>query len=292
MIATTMFSTMARPIAVATTLALVSAAPAAAQQTAAQQRCTAAVYKAMRLGDKVFGKLVTGCLASDAKGKQSVDECFDSPSPVADATLLKMSSLIFAACDGNDKDGVSRFPEFGVNPGVDGFGLAVFFLTLEIESLSITFYGDGELADVLGDYATDKALANCQLAIRRQQTSCRAAYLGAFSTCAKIGLKGSAKKGIAPFADPTELGACLTAAFSGKTAAACSHETGKFAATITKKCAAKGVDLADAVPACAATMLGPAECASLVSQCLACEAASGVADLVPDACDDVCVGVF
>jgi hypothetical protein len=285
------------PLVVAAALAAAPAPPASATSrgidtpmTTAQRKCANANYKALRLLGKALGRIADACLSLQAR-EVSVEECLANAAGFADRFQAKATKLVDTACSGVDRDGIDKAPAFGtastppdVADIVGAAGLAQFL------AISTSFGEIETIDDRILSLPTEELVAGalCQASVQRSQTRCAAQVLLDFASCAKLGLQGNDNSGLAPFANATELSACLGADLKGRIARFCDPANGKLTAVYDKFCAGPGVDTSVVLPECDGAVGGIEVCLAEASACTACLAAATTAGLDPGGCDSLC----
>jgi hypothetical protein len=217
------------------------------EQTTDQQRCTNAMNRSLLRSANVRAAEVVGCFG--ARTGTSLEACTrkDARGKVAKANE-KAASDFEKKCTGT-----SRKPPFP--PKRPPWGVA--------DAETVSAAGDGAY-DLFHDAfgidldlaaAEDAAGALCQQLVAKELRACQAAKLREFNACKKAGLARVSD----PFDAAADLASCIGADPKGKVAKRCDLREeiapGRFRLDglrkqLAKKCLAKGVDLARALPGC------------------------------------------
>jgi cysteine-rich repeat protein len=236
-------------------VAAASAGPVAAQPSAADARCIAAINKGVRRMALAQNKAIRSCAKNWLRGGiATVETCVGSQAPlVVTATASRVAAQIDAACA-------------GVPPSFGPADLAAPDLALDA--------GLRVLADLFGSTATSMSptapdvTKTCQTTVLAGVQKCANARLKEFEKCKARGLRTGAittSEGIA---------ACFFDGAgqpdpSGKLDQLCLE---KPAVSIRSRCAGRGVDLDGAVPGCegVATSTELTECIDHRIRCRTC----------------------
>jgi hypothetical protein len=244
-------------------------------QTKRQQKCTAALDKGFGKVSASYGKQIARCVKASAKGKLpgGVEACALPNSHVDDAQAA-LTEDFDGRCEGDDKNGVSRLPDFGVSDDTIAGDAA----TAAILDIAHDVF-DSDLDESIDD-GTDSALGKCQRSVAKGLFKCEAAVTKEFNTCVKDDLNG--KVGL-HIVDEFGFEYCMEVDRKGKIAASCSADSGKVRRAIDKNCT--GVDLSEAMPGCdESAPIDAARCAGAAVTCRSC-LARNEANVVDRDCD-------
>ncbi len=262
----------ARAVALASAAAMIAVAVAAhAQvQTKDQQKCSNTTNKNFAAVTKAIGKELGQCIKDHAKGKlgpMPVSVCFTSDRRGKIQRADGKTSDGFArTCTGVDRDGVTRFPAFGVT---DAATVNQRASDKEAAVVSREFGPDPDSA--LVTEAADKSTARCQQAIAKDVAKCQDTQIAEFNRCEKAALAAGAD-------DAGDLAACVLSDPRQRIAKACNLLAGtkrdRMRKDLRKKCLDRGVTLSAAFPGCTtATDLETTHaCLAAGVACEACEA--------------------
>jgi hypothetical protein len=268
-----------RNLWIALCAALLVAGGARAQvQTPDQRACTAATHGALGRVSAAAARGVDGCVRDASRAAlpagTDVEACAAADAKLAKATARAVATFD-GKCAGNGKrpPGSPKRPPYGVT---DAAGASAAGTALAADLARDLLGADLDLGVLLESAGKDAA--RCQQLAAREANACAAARLREYGRCVKAGLKSAA----APFDDAADLAACFGADPKGAVAKRCGTTA---AARLTKRCTAKGVDLAQALPACGATdAAGAAACTDRAAACRACRAVEEAGGLAID-CD-------
>jgi hypothetical protein len=245
-----------------------------------QQSCINANNKNFQKLTAAIGKDIDGCIKDNAKGQLGTTpaQCFgsDGKGKIAKA-MAKADSDFAKRCVGDDKNGVSKLPSFGVT---DPNTLGTVAAAKELALVGLLFGSDVDSA--LIQEATNKDASKCQQSIAKTLKKCQDTQLKEFNKCKKTALKAGANG----------FEGCVLDDPKGKIAKACDQSGGKvdkIRSDLNKKCAA--VPLATAFPGCAESDVeGLHACLTTQLNCLTCMALND-ADALQRECDIVDDGI-
>ncbi|HVH05245.1 MAG TPA: hypothetical protein VNE71_04510 [Myxococcota bacterium] len=260
--------------------ALIGAAGSARAQvqTPDQRACTSAMNGALAgvaaAATRGVGSCVRAASRATLPAGTGIETCA-AGDPKLEKAAARAGAAYDARCAGEGKrpPGSPKRPPYGVTDaavvGATG-GAAAADLARDLLG------ADLDLAVLLESAGKDAA--RCQQLAAREASACAAARLREFGRCVRAGLKD----GSAPFDGAADLAGCFGADPKGAVAKRCEQTP---ASRLAKRCTAKGVDLAQALPACnAADAAGAVACLDRAAACRACRAVADAGSLEID-CD-------
>ncbi|TFH22819.1 MAG: CHRD domain-containing protein [Myxococcales bacterium] len=233
-----------------------------AEQAKDQQKCTRAMIKGLGRVASTKGKSVCKCVNDFTGGKLSdlLENCVATDDSKVGKAQAKVTADFGKRCTGNDKDGITKLPAFGVtdDPTVNSVA--------SLWSAGIPHAIFGPDLDVAVDDGTDPDLGSCQVGALKALKKCRDTRVKEYDKCVNGDLKG--KVGLT-IVDVFGMEQCLGSDAKGKIAGACDATTGKLREAVEKACS--GVDLLTAFPLCAAgDTASTAACLDRVAACGTC----------------------
>src|SRR5262245_45723146 len=231
-------------------LALAAGRATGQPQTKDQRKCTGAMNEALRLIASRAGKSAAACIKDGSKEELdgTVEACLtaDRGGKVGEA-VADGAATFDKRCTGTSKNDPAspKRPPYGVT---DPPTVQAAALEMNLSILHDLFGSDLDAAIVRE--AIDQEAAKCQRSVGKRAGKCAGAMLKAFNDCKGRGLKDK----LAPFDGPDDLAACLGADPKNKIAKLCDLQGGGtvdgIRKALDKKCPAKQVDLAAALPGC------------------------------------------
>jgi hypothetical protein len=263
-------------------LAVLALAVAAGAQveTKDQRACTAAMDKALAGGAAAASRGFDVCVRGAAKGSlpagTDVLSCAAAdPGGKVGKAAARAAATFEAKCTGTSRrpPGAPKLPPYGVT---DAAGVSAAANAASTDIVHDLLGADLDLAVLLESAGKDAA--RCQQLAAREASACAATRFREFDRCVRAGLANET----APFDDAADLAGCFGADPKGAIAKRCERTA---TARLTKRCTAKGVDLAAALPACGAgDAAGAAACLDRAAACRSCRAVAEAGDLPLD-CD-------